>query len=138
MILYYIFFFSKFYGKVNCHTWLCLHEKLNLGFVHSFLWWKPPTKQLILSVKNNYFSTLNCFFRFIVDNVWVHDKDLPAIKTEQGHYNNSIRIKKSSEDIMLIKNPREDNLIGKKLICFKRIPWNQHILCWFHEIKNII
>ena len=46
-----------------------------------------------------------------MDSVWTHDKDLPAIKTDNGHYNNSVRIRKGDEGIMLIKNPREDNLI---------------------------
>ena len=50
-------------------------------------------------------------FSYIVDNVWTHDKDLPAVRSEQGHYNNQVRIKAGEEGIMLIKNPREDNLI---------------------------
>ena len=51
-------------------------------------------------------------FRYIVDNVWTHDKDLPAIRTEQGHYNNQVRIKPGPTGYMLIKNPREGNLIS--------------------------
>ena len=46
-----------------------------------------------------------------MDNIWTHDKDLPAIRNEQGHYNNQVRIKTAPEGIMLIKHPREDNLI---------------------------
>ena len=51
------------------------------------------------------------FISYIVDNIWTHDKDLPAIRNEQGHYNNQVRIKTAPEGIMLIKHPREDNLI---------------------------
>ena len=51
------------------------------------------------------------FISYIVDNIWTHDKDLPAIRNEQGHYNNQVRIKTAREGIMLIKHPREDNLI---------------------------
>jgi len=51
-----------------------------------------------------------CEFRYIVDNIWTHDKDLPAVRTEQGHYNNQVRIKMGPDGSMLIKNPREANL----------------------------
>ena len=56
-------------------------------------------------------QTLISFISYIVDNIWTHDKDLPAIRNEQGHYNNQVRIKTAPEGIMLIKHPREDNLI---------------------------
>jgi hypothetical protein len=56
-------------------------------------------------------TILFSFISYIVDNIWTHDKDLPAIRNEQGHYNNQVRIKTAPEGIMLIKNPREENLI---------------------------
>ena len=70
---------------------------------------------LTLDNSSNYYTNIHWNYdlicRYIVDSVWTHDKDLPAIKTDNGHYNNSVRIRKGDEGIMLIKNPREDNLI---------------------------
>ena len=60
---------------------------------------------------------MNIHFSYIVDSVWTHDKDLPAVRSEQRsitgavHYNNQVCIKAGKEGVMLIKNPREDNLI---------------------------
>merc|ERR1719357_940565 len=63
---------------------------------------------------------MNLHFSYIVDSVWTHDKDLPAVRSEQKsitgavHYNNQVCIKAGKEGVMLIKNhpsmgPRKTN-----------------------------
>ena len=63
---------------------------------------------------------MNIHYSYIVDSVWTHDKDLPAVRSEQRsitgavHYNNQVCIKAGKEGVMLIKNhpsmgPRKTN-----------------------------
>ena len=52
--------------------------------------------------------------RYIVDGEWMHDPELPALKTEQGHYNNMVKMRPSSGGssnvVVIVKQPKADNL----------------------------
>ena len=53
--------------------------------------------------------------RYIVDGEWMHDPELPALKTEQGHYNNMVKMRPSSGGgssnvVVTVKQPKADNL----------------------------
>ena len=60
--------------------------------------------------------TKNGFVRYIVDGETMHDPELPALKTEAGHYNNMVKLRPSSSSqqpsttVMVVKAPKLDNL----------------------------
>ena len=50
-------------------------------------------------------------YRFIVDGEWTHDTDLPALKNDQGHYNNMVKLKPKGADVVVpVKKARGENL----------------------------
>ena len=53
------------------------------------------------------------FGRYIVDGETMHDPELPALKTEQGHYNNMVKLRPASGStsvVVVVKTPKLDNL----------------------------
>ncbi len=52
-------------------------------------------------------------YRFSVDSEWTFDRDLPALKTDQGHYSNMIKVKiPSFNEPQWNKTPKEENLMA--------------------------
>ena len=52
-------------------------------------------------------------FSYAIDGDWTHDGDIPALKNEQGHYNNMIKVKPSEnpfDQVLSTKIPNPDNI----------------------------
>ena len=65
--------------------------------------------------ETKYYNVNNIItvYSYAIDGDWTHDGDIPALKNEQGHYNNMIKVKPSDnpfDQVLSTKNPNPDNI----------------------------
>ena len=72
-------------------------------------------KYYYIFCETKYYNVNNIitFYSYAIDGDWTHDGDIPALKNEQGHYNNMIKVKPSDnpfDQVLSTKIPNPDNI----------------------------